>query len=128
MKSLITSLVLILSVAFASAQDRGNRTQRNPEQMAKMQVERLTKELNLSQTQQDSIHKYVLSNAKEQQEIFKNAGDDRDAARKSIQSLREKHTQKVKSFLNEDQINKYDELAKQRGQRFNRQRRTDTNK
>ena len=128
MKSLITSLVLILSVAFASAQDRGNRTQRNPEQMAKMQVERLTKELNLSQTQQDSIHKYVLSNAKEQQEIFKNAGDDRDAARKSIQSLLEKHTQKVKSFLNEDQINKYDELAKQRGQRFNRQRRTDTNK
>ncbi|MCA5005390.1 hypothetical protein [Sphingobacterium bovistauri] len=115
MKSLISILALVLSLGLANAQQGGNRPQRTPEEMAKMQMERLTKELNLSQTQQDSIQKYILSTSKEQQKIFREAGDNREAAMKSMQALREKQSLKVKTFLNEEQSKKYDELAKQRG-------------
>jgi len=117
MKSLITILTLVLSLGLASAQQGGTRQQRSPEEMAKAQTERLTKELNLSQSQQDSIHKHILASSKEQQKIFKDAGDDRETAMKGMQALRQKQAQKIKTFLNEEQIKKYDELAKQRGRR-----------
>ena len=122
MKSVITILAVVLSLTFANAQERGNRVQRSPEEMAKSQTERLTKELSLSKTQQDSIHKHILATAVEQQKIFKAAGDNREEAMKSMQPLRQKQTQKIKSFLNEEQIKKYDELAKQRGAGFGGQR------
>lgn len=117
MKSLITILTLVLSLGLANAQQGGPRQQRSPEEMAKAQTERLTKELNLSQSQQDSIHKHILASSSEQQKIFKDAGDDRETAMKGMQALRQKQAQKIKTFLNEEQIKKYDELAKQRGRR-----------
>ena len=127
MKHVFSILALMITISFANAQQGGPRQQRSPEEMAKMQIERLTKELNLSQTQQDSIHKYVLATSKEQQNLFKNAGDNREEAMKSLQALREKQNTKIKSFLNEEQIKKYDELAKQRpgfgGQRGENQER-----
>lgn len=123
MKSLITILAFVLTLGFANAQQEGgNRQQRSPEEMAKMQTERLTKELTLSKTQQDSIHKYILATSKEQQKLFSNAGENREAAMTAIRSLREKQTQKIKTFLNEEQIKKYDELAKQRRAGFGGQR------
>lgn len=125
MKSLITILALVLSIGLANAQQGGQRQQRSPEEMTKMQMERLTKELNLSKSQQDSIHKHILSSSTEQQKLFKdnavNSGN-RDAYMKSVQALREKQNAKIKTFLNEDQIKKYDELAKQRGPRSGGQR------
>lgn len=125
MKSIIIILALVLSLGLANAQQGGQRQQRSPEEIAKMQVERLTKELNLSKTQQDSIHKYILSSSTEQQKLFKdnavNSGN-REAYIKSFQALREKQNVKIKTFLNEEQIKKYDELAKQRGPRSGGQR------
>lgn len=117
MKSLITTLALVLSLGLANAQEGGPRQQRSPEDMAKMQSERLTKELSLSPSQQDSIHKHILAYSIEQQKIFKDAGDNREDAMKSMQALRQQQAEKIKSFLNEEQIRKYDELAKQRVRR-----------
>lgn len=125
MKSLITILALIFTICLANAQQGGNRPQRNPEEMAKMQLERLTKELSLTQSQQDSIHKYLLANSKEVQKIYKeNAvqSGNREVYIKTMQDLREKQTKKIKTFLNEEQVKKYDELAKQRGATFGGQR------
>jgi len=122
---MITIMALVLSISFANAQQGGQRQQRSPEEMAKMQTERLTKELNLSQSQQDSIHKHILASSTEQQKLFKDnavKSDNRDAYVKSFQALREKQTAKIKTFLNEEQIKKYDELAKQRGPRSGGQR------
>lgn len=122
MKSIITILALVLSISFSNAQQGGQRQQRSPEEMAKMRVERLTKELNLTKTQQDSIHKYVLASSVEMQKLFGNSGGDREKAMNNMRSLREQQTQKVKTFLNEEQIKKYEELAKQRGRGFGGQR------
>ncbi|HLS37435.1 MAG TPA: hypothetical protein VK023_04110 [Sphingobacterium bovisgrunnientis] len=122
MKSVITLLALVLSLGLANAQQDGPRQQRTPEEMTKMQMERLTKELNLTQTQQDSIKKYVLASSVEMQKVFSNAGDDREAAMNSMRAIREKQTKKVKTFLNEEQGKKYDEIASQRGRGFGGQR------
>lgn len=119
MKNLITILALVLGIGLANAQEKDIRQQRSPEEMAKMQTERLTKELKLTKPQQDSIHKYVLASSVEQQKLFKeNAlkSDNPEANRKKMQAIREKQTQKVKSFLNEEQNKKYDEILKQRRQ------------
>lgn len=122
MKNLITILALVLTIGLANAQQGTPRQQRSPEEMAKMQTKRLTEALNLSQVQQDSIHKHILAISVEQREIFKNAGDNREEAMKSIDALREKQSKKIKTFLNEEQIKKYDEFSKQRGNGFGGQR------
>lgn len=119
MKNLITILALVLGIGLANAQEKDIRQQRSPEEMAKMQTERLTKELKLTKPQQDSIHKYVLASSVEQQKLFKEnvlKSDNPEANRKKMQAIREKQTQKVKSFLNEEQNKKYDEILKQRRQ------------
>lgn len=117
MKNLLASvLILFATITISHAQDRGRMQQRNPEDMAKMQTERLTKELNLSQSQQDSIYKYVLATATEQRKIFQENNNDRQAAMKAMQELRQKQDLKIKSFLNEEQTKKYEEIQKQRMQ------------
>ena len=118
MKNLITIFAFVLTIGVVNAQENGPRQQRSPEEMTKMQVERLTKELDLSKPQQDSIQKYILITSIEQQKLFKEAGDDREAAMKSMQALREKQNQKIKTFLNQEQSKKYDEYTKQRGRGF----------
>lgn len=117
MKNLLASvLILFATITISYAQERGRMQQRNPENMAKMQTERLTKELNLSQSQQDSIYKYVLATATEQRKVFQENNNDRQAAMKAMQELRQKQDLKIKSFLNEEQTKKYEEIQKQRMQ------------
>lgn len=112
----------LLSIASAHAQERGgNRPNRNPEEMAKMQVERLTKQLSLDQKQQDSILKYTIIATQEQRKIMEEANSDREATGKKMRALREQNTTKLKSFLTDDQIKKYDEMIKNRQQRGNRE-------
>lgn len=105
--------VAVLAISSSYAQERGPRQGGTPEERTKMQVERLTKELNLSKAQQDSIYKYSLQTSKEQQELMKAAGDDREAAREKMKPIREKSMAKIKSFLNEEQKTKYEDLQKQ---------------
>lgn len=114
MKRLITLMIVaLLAISSSYAQERGTGQVRSPEERTKMQVQRLTKELNLSQAQQDSIYKYSLQTAKDQQEMMKNAGEDRAAMREKMKPLREKSTAKIKSFLNAEQKAKYEEMQKQ---------------
>ena len=111
--SIFTFSILALSISYA--QERGPRQQRSPEEMAKMQTERLTKELELSKPQQDSVYKYALITSLEQQKLFSNTGNNREESMKTMQSLREKQNEKFKSFFNSEQLKKYEELSKQRG-------------
>lgn len=114
MKKLITLMfVALLAISSSYAQERGSGQGRSPEERTKMQVERLSKELNLSQAQQDSIYVHSLQAAKDQQEMMKNAGDDRASIREKMKPIREKNSAKIKSFLNNEQKVKYDELQKQ---------------
>lgn len=111
----------ILMVGISQAQERGGRQNRTPEEMAKMQVERLTEQLALNKTQQDSIYKYTLELSKSQREIMQSAGDNREGAMNKMRDLREAGDKMIKNFLTEEQAKKYETLAKERQQRRNRQ-------
>lgn len=117
MKNLVSLLfATLMIVSISVAQERGPRQNRTPEEMAKMQVERLTEQLTLDKQQQDSIYKYSLLISKEQRELMQNAGDNREAAFKKLQTLRESNDKKIKSFLSKDQLAKYEEYLKNRPQ------------
>lgn len=117
MKNLLSLLfATILTIGVSVAQERGPRQNRTPEEMAKNQVERLTEQLSLTKPQQDSILNYSLKVAKDQKAIFDAAGDDRQAAFEKMRTIREESNNKIKSFLTKEQVVKYDELLKTRGQ------------
>lgn len=108
----------IITIGLSYAQPGGGQFQnRTPEEMAKMQVERLKESLSLTKAQQDSIYKYTLAISKDQRKLMESAGDNREAAFEKMSSLREANDKKIKSFLTADQIKKYDEMIKNRGQR-----------
>lgn len=120
MKNLFGLLIAgLLTIGTSNAQD-GARQNRTAEEMAKMQVERLTEQLTLNKSQQDSVYKYVLLASKEQKKVMKNAGDDREAAFEKMGKMRAENSTKIKTFLTADQVKKYEELEKSRPQRGNR--------
>ena len=118
MKKLLSLVAAgILLVGIANAQERGSRQNRSPEELAKMQVERLTTHLSLDKNQQDSIYKYALIAGKEQRQLMEAAGDNREAALEKIRSKRADNEKIIKSFLTDDQQKIYEEFTKNRPHR-----------
>lgn len=110
--SLMGAFMLLAVTAMAQERQRNGGQQRSPEDQAKNMVERLDKQLKLSQSQKDSIYVYSLELSKKQQDIFKNT-DDRKAAFEKLQPLRSSTDVKIKSFLNAEQSKSYDALQKE---------------
>lgn len=65
-KILATILFLGISISYAQQRPAGGMRDITPATRAKNTVERLHKELNLSQSQQDSIYNYTLRQAEQQ--------------------------------------------------------------
>ena len=124
MKNLMLTLMFVLAtLSVTVAQERGQGRQGgNPEDRAKMEVQRLQKELNLSQTQQDSILNYLLAANKEQRKAIEQADGDRKAAFEKMKGQREARTAKIKSFLTNEQAEKYDALLQKRQENRPQQR------
>jgi len=120
MKNLKLALfgMMALFATATVAQEKQNNPgwQRTPEDQAKNTVERLDKQLKLSQNQKDSIYVYALDLSKKQQDLFKNT-DDRKAAFEKIQPLRQTTDAKIKSFLTPEQSKSYDILQKEMQER-----------
>jgi len=113
MKKIMTFVVAgLLTIGISFAQDSGSRQKRTPEEMAKAKIERLTEQLALSQTQQDSIYKYALLASKEQRELMKSAGDNREATFEKMRVLRDNSDKKIKTFLTAEQLKKYEDEVK----------------
>ncbi len=95
----------------------GGGQQMEPEERAKMQADRLKEQLELTDVQYDSVFSYYVANAKEQakrREEMQNGGGmpqdmDMQAMMEQMQKQREAQEKKLKSYLTEDQIKKYDE-------------------
>lgn len=107
MKTLFTFVIAaLMSIGLSVAQERGSGQNRTPEERAKMQIERLTKELELSKSQQDSIYNYFVQSSKDFQ--VPRTDEDREKMRKNMET----RNTKIKSFLTKEQITKYEELQK----------------
>ncbi|WP_164122602.1 MULTISPECIES: hypothetical protein [Sphingobacterium] len=112
MKTVITLLIAtILTVSMCVAQEKESRQNRPPEERAKMQVERLTKELELNKSQQDSIYIYILQSMKTS--TLHRKENDQAQIKKSLEA----RNLKIKSFLTPEQITQYEELQNRRKNR-----------
>lgn len=117
LKSGLFGILMLLATATIAQEKQGNGGwQRAPEDQAKNTVERLDKQLKLSQSQKDSIYVYALDLSKKQQELFKST-DDRKAAFEKIQPIRLNTDAKIKSFLTPEQSKSYDILQKEMQER-----------
>lgn len=125
---LLLFLSSLVAISVSVAQERGQRQgqqNRSPEERAKMQVERLHKSLVLDKPQQDSIYKYAVEQAKEQQALFQNGDADRAKRMEQISVISTKYDTKFKSFLKAEQLTAYDKLQKERQER--RRQQSDSN-
>lgn len=114
--ALFGMMALFSTATVAQEKQNNSGWQRTPEDQAKNTVERLDKQLKLSQNQKDSIYVYALDLSKKQQDLFKNT-DDRKAAFEKIQPLRQTTDAKIKSFLTPEQSKSYDILQKEMQER-----------
>ncbi|MHC8948710.1 hypothetical protein [Sphingobacterium hungaricum] len=116
MKKLILLIAVIfagLSISFAQQRGGGGRDNSTPEQRAQKEVEKLNEKLALNQAQKDSVYKYALESAQAQNELFKNAGGDREAAMSSMKDLNTKKEAKIKAILTPEQLPKFEEFQKE---------------
>lgn len=109
---LIGTLMLLAITTMAQERQRGGGQQRSAEDQAKNTIERLDKQLKLSQSQKDSIYVYALDLSKKQHDVFKST-EDRKLAFEKIQPLRQASDAKIKSFLTPEQSKSYDLLQKE---------------
>lgn len=113
---MLTVFAILFCTTISIAQERGNRQNRNPEERAKAEVQRLTTVLELSKTQQDSILTYMLQSNKKQRELMEQAAGNRQTAMENMRAQRKTTQAKIKSFLTKEQVEKYEALQKERVQ------------
>lgn len=117
-KSLLTLLAAFaLTIGAASAQTtpptpgegRGRMEQRSPEDMAKRQSERLTKELGLSADQTTKVQQILVARGQEMQAARGQAKDagNRDQMRDQMQANKTKYDAQFKEVLSAEQYTKY---------------------
>ena len=103
------AITTALSISIGQAQERSNRQHRSPEEQAKIKVERLATALNLQNSQKNSIYNYLL--------IFQKETKPEDRR----ETWKQRDT-KIKSFLTEEQVIKYDSLQNSTKSKINRQK------
>ncbi|MFI3248443.1 MAG: DUF4890 domain-containing protein [Rikenellaceae bacterium] len=113
--SIVFAALALVAVITVTAQPQGGgRPQGTPEEMAKMMVERMSEELDLTKDQQTQIYDINVKFAEERK-----AGGDSRPSREEMEASREKMSAQIKSVLTEDQAKKYDEMEakmRERGQ------------
>ena len=98
---------------------REGRMQGNPDEMAKRQAERLSKDLGLRPDQTTKVQQILLARGQEMQAM---RGQPRDAGnrgqmREQLQASRAKYDAQFKEVLNPDQYTKYTALQAERMER-----------
>lgn len=117
-KILFLATVFVTSLFFsANAQQGGQREQREkmtPEQMATRTVERLNKEVTLTEKQQADLKKWYTTSYTERNKAMEKNKDNRDAMRESMKKDREATDAQLKKVLTAEQLKKYQDAEKKR--------------
>ena len=135
-KRMITLLAMLLALTWSIgmyAQEQGEQQGGQPGQMGGQrmggprgpmspdaQLARLTKELNLTQEQQDKI-KPILEDQQKQMEALRNDSSVQGPDRRSkMMDIRKDHTDQIRNVLTSDQQTKFDEMQKRMMERGGR--------
>ncbi len=124
---LLAALALTTGVAAAQPtppqggpmQDRGpgRPMPGNPDEMARHQTERMTRELGLNADQAAKVQQIQTARAQEMQAMRGQAGADRDKMREQMQASRTKYDAQFKEVLTADQYTKYTAMETDRMKR-----------
>ncbi|MDT0643641.1 hypothetical protein RM553_12430 [Zunongwangia sp. F363] len=119
MKKLILLLIMLISVsAFSQDEGRrmGNRANRSPEEMANFASDRMTKMLDLNETQQEQVKSFYLERAEEMQKMRKeNSGNlSREDRRKIMQEAALAEDEEMQKILTEEQYQKWQKSREER--------------
>jgi len=108
--------VLMACSTVSNAQDdKGEKKgppggRKGPRMTVEQEMERLTKELALTDDQKPKIKEVVEENRKKMQELYSNSSGDRAAMREKMQGLSEERDKKFKEILKPDQYTKWEKL------------------
>lgn len=114
-----TALFLLAGSAL-TAQERQGRAPRqmNPEQMAKMRTEQLTKELGLNAEQSEKVYQLNLAQMQQMQQMREASKqqkqEDRKAMREQMRAGREQQKSEMKAILTDEQYKQWEQLEQQR--------------
>lgn len=112
---LATTLFMVLAFT-VQAQDRQPREKLTPEQQATRTVERLNKELTLTDKQQADLKKFYTESFTQRAKTMEKNRDNREAMRETMKKDREATEAQLKKVLTEEQFKKYQENEKKRMQ------------
>lgn len=113
-KIIFLSMLLFLGATFLSAQSRTPKGRMSPEQQATQTVERLNKELKLTDKQKNELQEWFTDSFKKRNEEFQKKQEDREAMKEAMQKDRQETEARLKEILTGDQYKKYQENEKKR--------------
>lgn len=117
LKSLICIGIMFLSfTALAQKQDM-NAMSKDPAERAKMQTQRMTEHLKLSEKQQAMINEINLIYAKEIQ-VIHDGNEDREAAKDEIKKLKKRQDGEIIAVLDEKQVALWEKYKEKRRQQM----------
>ena len=104
--------VLMACTTVSKAQDdKGEKKGRKgPRMTVEQEMERLDKELALTDDQKPKIKEVVEDNRKKMAELYSNSSGDRAAMREKMQALGDERDKKFKEILKPDQYEKWEKL------------------
>lgn len=106
--------VLLMTCGMAMAQ--GPRGERNmdPKERAQKMTEQMVKDYSLTETQKEKVHTLNLEMSESMSKI---TGNDREARRTKMQTIREDYNKNLKKVLTEEQYKKYEKKESERRKR-----------
>lgn len=128
MKKLLFPLLAVFALAVGTAaaqttlpdasamQGRGGRMQGSPDEMAKRQADRMTRELSLTADQTTKVQAILLARTQDMQAMRGQArdGGDRSQMREQMQAGHAKYDAQFKAVLTPDQYTKYTAMQAER--------------
>ena len=111
----LTALVALFAIGLSATpalaqQGSGGRQMLSPDE----RLAQLTEQLDLTDEQAEQMKPIIEEQTKKQQELFQNAGGDRETMRAEMMKLRDETEELYSEVLTEDQMKKYQEMVQQR--------------
>lgn len=121
MKKLVLFLMVALFTTSGIFAQQRQRERATPEERAKRQVETLTKELKLTDTQKDKVYKIVLKFAEQQPK--QGNSTDREKRREEMLKIQKQRNDSIKTVLTDEQKKKFDKHLEDMQKRMRENRR-----
>lgn len=122
MKKIIFAFVAFMMTTSMMAQQFGQRREFKPEDMATRQATELKDSCSLNEEQYTAVYNLYLEQSKQMQAAMQQGGQGQRQQfdREAMQKRQEEFNGKLKAILTEEQYARYEQMQKNRMQRWNR--------